>query len=277
MQQKIVDILASWEVNKPIQGSLKAEDAMQSVAEYEVKLNRLVEEIKAVARAKEALNLDLVVDHRLDPMLEELQDLKSVWTALTSIWSQLAELRETLWSAIQSRKLRQRLDGLVNLTKQLPNRMRQYAAFEYVQDTLRQHLASNTLVADLKSEALRERHWRQMFKILRASSVYSPASMTLSTVWDLDLKKNDKVIKDVILQAQGEMALEEFLKTVSAGLFQSYGPPSCHTDGPHSCRSRRPGRATRSTWSIIRTRLGSFAGGRICSSSVARTSTRSRP
>jgi hypothetical protein len=33
-------------------------------------------------------------------------------------------------------------------------------------------------------------------------------------VYDLDLKKNESLVKDVIIQAQGEMALEEFLKQV---------------------------------------------------------------
>lgn len=38
--------------------------------------------------------------------------------------------------------------------------------------------------------------------------------MTLGNVYDLDLKRNENIIKDVIIQAQGEMALEEYLKQV---------------------------------------------------------------
>lgn len=38
--------------------------------------------------------------------------------------------------------------------------------------------------------------------------------MTLGNVYDLDLKRNETVIRDVIIQAQGEMALEEYLKQV---------------------------------------------------------------
>jgi dynein heavy chain 1 len=101
----------------------------------------------------------------------------------------------------------------------MPSKMRQYAAFEFVQETLRSHLKANTLVSDLKSEALRERHWRQLYKILRISGQYSPSAMTLGSVWDLDLKRNELLIKDVIVQAQGEMALEEFLKQVSLSSF----------------------------------------------------------
>jgi dynein heavy chain 1 len=50
--------------------------------------------------------------------------------------------------------------------------MRQYAAFEYVQDTLRNLLKANALVAELKSEALRERHWSKLYGALRMPSGY---------------------------------------------------------------------------------------------------------
>lgn len=38
--------------------------------------------------------------------------------------------------------------------------------------------------------------------------------MTLGQVYDLDLKRNEALIKEVVVQAQGEMALEEFIKQV---------------------------------------------------------------
>jgi dynein heavy chain 1 len=38
--------------------------------------------------------------------------------------------------------------------------------------------------------------------------------MSLGQVYDLDLKRNESLIKEIVLQAQGEMALEEFVKQV---------------------------------------------------------------
>lgn len=50
-------------------------------------------------------------------------------------------------------------------------------------------------------------------KQLRVKWVLS--DLTLGAVWDVDLLKNESLVRDVILVAQGEMALEEFLKQVS--------------------------------------------------------------
>ncbi len=44
---------------------------------------------------------------------------------------------------------------------------------------------------------------------------WSLSDLSLGQIWGLDLLKNEKIVRDVILIAQGEMALEEFLKQVS--------------------------------------------------------------
>jgi dynein heavy chain 1 len=203
---------------------MRADTAMNTINVFEGKLNRVQEEYDLLCRAKEALDLELIRHTRLEPVFEELRDLKAVWTALSGIWSQISELRDLVWATVQPRKLRQQLDGLLSSTKDMPTRMRQYAAFEYVQDVLRGLLKSNTLIGELKSEALKDRHWKQLFKLLKTASQPSLTllvdpfllsvrlgktnairSMTLGNVYDLDLKKNESKIKDVIIQAQGEV------------------------------------------------------------------------
>ncbi|SJL06320.1 related to Cytoplasmic dynein 1 heavy chain 1 [Armillaria ostoyae] len=214
VENKINDILVEWEQTRPVQGNMRADTAMNAISIFENKLTRVQEEYDLVCRAKEALDLELTRHTRLEPVFEELRDLKAVWTALSGIWSQISELRDMAWATVQPRKLRQHIDGLLSSTKEMPTRMRQYAAFEYVQDVLRGLLKSNSIVSELKSEALKDRHWKQLFKVLRLPAQISLTLMTLGHVYDLDLKKNETVIKEVIIQAQGEMALEEYIKQV---------------------------------------------------------------
>jgi len=170
IEKKINDTINEWEQTRPVQGNIRADTAMNTINVFEGKLNRVQEEYDLVCRAKEALDLELTRHARLEPVFEELRDLKAVWTALSGIWSQISELRENSWATVQSRKLRQHIDGLLTSTKEMPTRMRQYAAFEYVQDVLRGLLKSNALVAELKSDALKDRHWKQLFKSLKLPS-----------------------------------------------------------------------------------------------------------
>ncbi|KAG0320600.1 hypothetical protein BGZ99_004425, partial [Dissophora globulifera] len=214
VEQKITEILQDWEQNKPVQGNIKPDIASNTLNIFEGRVTRVKEEFDMVCRAKEALDLDLTTDDRLEPVLEELRDLKSVWTSLAKTWQSIFEIKETLWSAVVPRKIRTQLDTLMNSTKDMPNRMRQYAAFEFVQEKLRLYLKVNPLLTDLKSEALRERHWRQLFKALRVEGRLTLSEMTVGNIWDLDLRRNESLVRDIIVVAQGEMALEEFLKQV---------------------------------------------------------------
>lgn len=77
------------------------------------------------------------------------------------------------------------------------------------------------LIVELKSDALKDRHWRQLCRALKVE--WSLSELTLGAVWDADLLRNEHAVRDVVCVAQGEMALEEFLKQVkTVYLFETY-------------------------------------------------------
>ncbi|CAB3376335.1 Hypothetical predicted protein [Cloeon dipterum] len=217
VESRTNDFLDEWERGKPVEGSVRPEEALQQLQLFESKYARLKEERDNVAKAKEALELQepggiSTSEDRMNVVYEELQDLRGVWSELSRIWNQIDELREKPWLSVQPRKLRQQLDTLMSQLKELPARLRQYSSYEYVKKLLQNYTKVNMTIVELKSDALKERHWKQLTRQLRVNWVLS--ELTLGQVWDVDLRKNESIVKDVILVAQGEMALEEFLKQV---------------------------------------------------------------
>ncbi|XP_052274955.1 cytoplasmic dynein 1 heavy chain 1-like isoform X3 [Dreissena polymorpha] len=218
VEGKTSDLLVDWEKEKPVAGELPPDEALKAITIFEGKFSRLKEERENVAKAKEALELAepgqiSASEERVQVSLEELQDLKGVWTELGKIWEQIYELKDKPWLSVQPRKIRQSIDGLLSQMKELPARLRAYASYEFVKKLLQGFAKVNMLVVELKSEALKERHWKALTRRLNVKWVLS--ELTLGHVWDIDLQKNELIIKDIILVAQGEMALEEFLKQVS--------------------------------------------------------------
>ncbi|EEP80390.1 dynein heavy chain [Uncinocarpus reesii 1704] len=214
IHDKIAEIITQWNEEKPVSGSTPPEEASRTLSYFQSRLEGLQSEFEMVSKAKEALDLPSSPETALAAILEEVQDFMAVWAALSTIWKSLNDLRDILWNSVQPRKLRQSLDGLIKMTKEMPSRMRQYAAFEHIQNILRQLLKVNPLLSDMKSEAVRERHWHKIFKALKPGTRFSQISLTLGDVWDLNLAASETVIRDIITQAQGEMALEEFVKMV---------------------------------------------------------------
>lgn len=217
VESRTSDFLNDWEQGKPVEGHLRPDDALQQLQVFESKYTRLKEERDNVIKAKEALELlepgiSSINEDRMLIVFEELQDLKGVWSELSKIWNQIDETREKPWLSIQPRKLRLYLDTMLTQLKELPARLRQYSSYEYVKKMLQNYTKVNMLIVELKSDALKERHWKLLMKQLKVNWVLS--ELTLGQVWDVNLQKNEGIVKDIILVAQGEMALEEFLKQV---------------------------------------------------------------
>lgn len=217
VELRTLDFLNDWEKNKPTGGKTRPDEALQQLQIFETKFSRLKEERDNVAKAKEALELQESAipntsSEKMTVVLEELQDLRGVWSELSKIWGQIDETREKPWLSVQPRKLRQSLEAMMTQLKELPARLRMYESYEYVKKLLQSYIKVNMLIIELKSDALKERHWKQLTKQLKVNWVLS--DLTLGQVWDINLLKNESVVKDIIIVAQGEMALEEFLKQV---------------------------------------------------------------
>ncbi|KAL6836714.1 dynein heavy chain, N-terminal region 1 domain-containing protein [Trichoderma sp. SZMC 28015] len=214
INERINEIVAQWNEEKPVSGTIQPDVASATLTTFETRITALQEEFQQVMKAREALDIPGNNDSILEITLEEVRDFRSVWSNLSTIWTSLNETRDMLWTAVQPRKIRQKVDDLIKSTKDMPSRMRQYAAFEHVQGVLRGFLKVNNILSDLKSDAIRERHWHKIYKQIKPQKRFSPSSMTLGDVWDLNLTATEVIVKDIIAQAQGEMALEEFLKQV---------------------------------------------------------------
>jgi dynein heavy chain 1 len=118
-------------------------------------------------------------------------------------------MKETSWFSVQPRTLSQQIDNLLAEMKELSSRLGQYASFKYVRKTLQSYGKVNVLVTELKSDALKERHWKQLMKQLHVN--WTPLSdLTLGQVWDIDLQKNMTIVRDVILVAQVGEALQTY-------------------------------------------------------------------
>uniref|UniRef100_A0A914WTV1 Cytoplasmic dynein 1 heavy chain 1 n=2 Tax=Plectus sambesii TaxID=2011161 RepID=A0A914WTV1_9BILA len=217
VENRTADVLADWEKNKPTEGSQKPDQALVALQSFEAKLHKLKEDRDNIVKAKDALELadtaqPSVHAEKLNVALEELQDLKGVWHALNPVYAALDEMKDKPWLSVQPRKLRSNLDALLSQLKELPSKYRSYESYDHAKRMMQNYARMNQIVIELKSEALKERHWKQMMKQLKVN--WTLTDLTLGQVWDADLVRHEAAIKDIMLVAQGEMALEEFLKQV---------------------------------------------------------------
>ncbi|KAJ3124711.1 hypothetical protein HK098_000907 [Nowakowskiella sp. JEL0407] len=213
ISQKIGEFVTEWEAEKPQSGSIPPADATQKLQIFSFQLNKLQNEFSQVSQAKEALDLAIGYDNRLEPIQEELEGFKNVWAELMTYWNQINELKELNFNSASPRKIRAKLDELILASRAMKPEMRTYAAVEYMQDTLKSHVKVNPILAELKSEALQQRHWQRLFKVLKLERI-GLNELTVGMVWDCGLKKVEEKVREIVVDAQGEMALDQFLASI---------------------------------------------------------------
>lgn len=61
MESRTSDLLNEWEKAKPVEGSIRPSDALRQLQTFEIKFSKLKEERDNVSKAKEALELQVLL------------------------------------------------------------------------------------------------------------------------------------------------------------------------------------------------------------------------
>eukprot|EP01051_Picozoa_sp_SAG22_P003712 SAG22_NODE_184_length_15968_cov_39.081858_6_plen_372_part_00 len=151
-----------------------------------------------------------VQSNKLDVVKESVEGLKNVWNGLSPVRKDLDEIRDTAWNAVQPRKVLGALKKLLEDMDGMSRNLRQYEAWGKLKDTVEKYIKVDRQLLVLRSESLKDRHWDNLRKKMDLPSL---DYLVLGQVYDANLLKHKDLIAKTQLQAQGEMALEEFLKT----------------------------------------------------------------
>ena len=207
------DLLNSWETERPAIGGLAPNTVLQTLSMFATQVTKLTEDAARVNGAKDALGLDFLSDDRLSFVAKEIVDLKEVWHLAAPIYERLNAMKGTLLRGdFNPTKIRKELEEIGEDLKNLPAKTRSYAAIEWAQETLLKRQSIQPILRDLSTEALKDRHWKTLLHAMGLSPTYTSHDLTLGALWESDPLGHRKIIQEVLSTAQGELALEQFLK-----------------------------------------------------------------
>ena len=95
---------------------------------------------------------------------------------------------------------------------EFPNRLRAHQVYDDYKSQLQKYKKVNALFVELKSEAMKPRHWKNLLTKLKIKVQFK--DLTLNHLWLADLIKNNKVVVEILSDARGELILEEFIRTI---------------------------------------------------------------
>jgi dynein heavy chain 1 len=212
---KVKTLQEDWKSEELVQKTdISHKEMKAAITEFEQKIQDIDKDYTSIGQAKEILGIGTPGGlHKLDIIKDESKGLKDVWEAIGKIYDQpggLTELREQSWRSVDARKTLKVLNELQKTMKEMPSRVRDYEAFSAVKGVLERCKAQNPIVTSLRSDMLKDRHWDNIRKHMSLPPI---DSIVLGDMYDKDLLKNKAIIDKEVTRAQGEQALEEFIKT----------------------------------------------------------------
>jgi dynein heavy chain 1 len=216
LNEKISLHLQSWSENKPIDKYYDYSKALDLLCENQVLFDKMVEDYHIFSRARNVLGVSLIEEEHseLRIALEELHSLKQAWSFIGDVWKQINEVKGLPWGSLSFNRLKSSLVGPSEMHQAVPTFVKQYDGYLAISEKLEELFKINQLLLDFKSDVLRERHWNQIYSTLSINNIRKKSGLTLGDFWDSPIMIKEAEIKQIVLSAAGEAALEDFIQSV---------------------------------------------------------------
>lgn len=152
IEQQIKDAQKEWKEKKA--KSLEEKTNPKGMINFLTSMQKIIQKLKeqwvGVCQAKELLDMDLSDPTRLDDTEEDIGNLKEVWVELSKVWAQVEALKETLFTAVQPKKIKEALEGCVQSLNEFPPKLVQYEEYKDMRDSIQKLQKVTPLIDDLK-------------------------------------------------------------------------------------------------------------------------------
>ena len=195
---------------------------------YNVPLDRIYSLLDQQSIKFKEVEENVVELHKLQLLFDltpvEFQDLKSCrqdLVLLKNIWDMIVHIRclftDWMKSSFMSVNVEEILDEIKKLSKQIktqPIKVRQWGCYKGIEVDVANMSKALPLCAELRSKAMRERHWKQLLEVTKFSDhQIDPTSphFTLQNLIDLELHRYAEDIGTIVEKSTKELGIEKAL------------------------------------------------------------------
>ena len=155
------------------------------------------------------------------PTYRQLQDcrrdvgmLKSVWDVVGLVSSMFQEWKDTLWNEIDTDATENRCRDLAKELRKMDKEIKGWDVFTGLDQMVKDMITSLRAVGELKSNAIRDRHWKQLMKTTGVTFVLTK-DMKFQDLLSLQLHKYEDDVKNIVDKATKELSMEKVLNDLS--------------------------------------------------------------
>ncbi|XP_006149290.1 dynein heavy chain 10, axonemal [Tupaia chinensis] len=166
-----------------------------------------------LANAEKLFDLPITMYPELLKVQKEMNGLRMIYELYEGLKAAKEEWSQTLWVNLNVQFLQEGIEGFLKSLRKLPRPVRGLSVAYYLESRMKAFKDSIPLLLDLKHEALRDRHWKEL---MEKTSVFfeMTETFTLENMFAMELHKHKDVLNEIVTAAVKEVAIEKAVKEI---------------------------------------------------------------
>nr|XP_038946048.1 dynein axonemal heavy chain 10 isoform X3 [Rattus norvegicus] len=180
---------------------------------FEKELARHEKNRQELANAEKLFDLPITMYPELMKVQKEMAGLRMIYDLYDSLKIAKEEWSQTLWINLNVQYLQEGIEGFLKNLRKLPRHVRSLSVAFHLETKMKAFKDSIPLLLDLKHEALRERHWKEL---MEKTGVFfeMTETFTLDNMFAMELHKHTEVLNEIVTAAVKEVAIEKAVKEI---------------------------------------------------------------
>ncbi|KAJ3220317.1 hypothetical protein HK099_004389 [Clydaea vesicula] len=171
-------------------------------------------EAQGLKTSCELFELNIPTYKQLSDCRRDIPMLKSVWDVVGLVTYMFEEWRQTLWTEINTDSMETRCRDLSKELRRMDKEIKGWDVYSGLDQMVKDMITSLRAVGELRSNAIRDRHWKQLMKTTGVSFVLTE-DMKFQDLLSLQLHKFEDDVKAIVDRATKELAMEKVLNDLS--------------------------------------------------------------
>ncbi|CAL8343019.1 unnamed protein product [Lota lota] len=212
--QELSVFAESFNMHGPGAAGDDLEKGLAVMGKYEAELAKMESGRQQLANAEKLFDLSFTMYPELLQVQKDMKGLKLIYDTYKAQKIAKTEWSQTLWVNLNLQLLQEGIEGFIRTMRKLPKEVRALPVAFFLEGRMKEFKESLPLLLDLKNEALRERHWRELMESTGTSFDMNPETFTLENMFSIELHKYGGVIGDIVTAAVKELSIEKGVKEV---------------------------------------------------------------
>jgi dynein heavy chain len=216
-QTNLEAILKEFELKGPTSLGVGLDEGLEKLQDFEGQLQEARMRREELTEAQKLFKLDIPAYKEMTELENGIEKLRRVFNLYVKFKEFEDEQSQELWSSLDTIKLTKGVEQIHKTVKKLPKQLKELSVYKAVEEVVVQFKEGIPLIAMLKNDAMKPRHWKKLGEVTKIPFDANSKSFTLKSIFDMKLYRFQDDIEDIVNEAVQESKLENAIRGLHEG------------------------------------------------------------